>query len=91
MNINMGRHLTHIAFDEWDGAEQPGKNSTFEIRVQEGTNEVMVFTPTLPNECWEILILKYGGSDTPLSKALRSQIDWLAKRLYASVTEEQGE
>ena len=91
MNINMGRHLTHLAFDEWDGAQQPEKNSSFEIRVQEGTNEVMVFAPTLPGECWEILILKYGGAETPISKALRSQIDWLAKRLYANVTEEQGE
>ena len=91
MNINMGRHLTHLAFDEWDGVEQPGKGSTFEIRIQEGTNEVMVFSPTLPNECWEILILKYNGSGTPISNLLRSQIDILAKRLYANVTEELGE
>lgn len=91
MNINMGRHLTHLAFDEWDGAEQPSKGNTFEIRVHEELNEVMVFAPTLPNECWEILILKYGGSDTPLSRPLRSQIDWLAKRLHANVSEELGE
>ena len=47
MNINMGRHLTHLAFDEWDGVQQQ-KNNSFEIRVEEGTNEVMVFAPTLP-------------------------------------------
>ena len=67
------------------------KNSTYEIRVQEGTNKVMVFAPTLLGEGWEILILKYDTSKEPLSRALLSQIDTLAKRLDANVTEELGE
>ena len=51
----------------------------------------MVFAPTLLGEGWEILILKYDTSKEPLSRALLSQIDTLAKRLDANVTEELGE
>lgn len=91
MNINMGKHLTHLAFDEWDGAEQPSKNSLFEIRIHEDSNEIMVFAPALAGEPWEILILKYGGTVMAVSKPLRSEIDRLAKQLHANVTEEFGE
>ena len=91
-NRNLGRFCTHLAFSEWDGYEIGGPNQAFLIKVtdRDSTCEVYVFEPSLPGENWNILVLKYSGSQS-LSPALKTQVERLADQLGAEVKEAFGD
>lgn len=91
MNKNMGKFLTHLAIDEWDGY-MTGKGQIFEamVRDEEAQCDVYVFAPELSRERWEVLIVTYGGSKG-CSKGLHTQINKLAAQLGASITYVRGD
>ena len=91
-NRNLGRFYTHLAFSEWDGYETGALNQDFLVRVtdRDSTCEVFIFEPSLPGEAWNILVLKYSGSQS-LSPALKTQVERLADQLGAEVKETFGD
>ncbi len=91
-NRNLGRFYTHLAFSEWDGYEAGALNQDFLVRVtdRDSACEVFVFEPSLPGETWNILVLKYSGSEG-LSPALKTQVEQLANQLGAEIKEAFGD
>ena len=91
-NRNLGRFYTRLAFEEWDGYETGALNQDFLIRVtdRDSTCEVFVFEPSLPGEAWNILVLKYSGSQG-MSLGLKTQVERLSNQLGAEIAEAFGD
>ena len=92
VNRKLGRFYTHLAFSEWDGYETFTMNQDFLVKVtdRDSNCEVYVFEPSLPGEAWNILVLKYSGSEG-LSPALKTQVEQLANQLGAEIKEAFGD
>jgi len=92
VNRKLGRFYTHLAFSEWDGYETGALSQDFQIKVTDpdSNSEVFVFEPSLPGEAWNILVLKYSGSQS-LSPALKTQVERLADQLGAEIMEADGD
>ena len=91
-NRNLGRFYTRLAFEEWDGFEIGGQKDDFQIKVtdRDSDYEVYVFEPSLPGEAWNILVLKYSGSQG-MNLALKTQVERLSNQLGAEIAEAFGD
>ena len=91
-NRNLGRFYTRLAFEEWDGFEIGGPKDDFQVKVTDRDSdcEVYVFEPRLPGEAWNILVLKYSGSQG-MSLGLKTQVERLSNQLGAEIAEAFGD